>query len=156
MEMVKMMIPMTMMMKVKIMMAVLMMMVTNTEIHLVISIAHQGLNVVHHLVKVLLLNIGYDNYDDYYPNNDHVNDDNDNDGHLLKVLFCIGLLKITILIVDGLCEPEDNGLLLEMEQKDDETQILLNGPTTKEVTRVLRKQLGIYVVQLLNKNEYRH
>ena len=152
MEMVKMMILMTMMM------AVLMMMVTNTEIHLVISIAHQGLNVVHHLVKVLLLNIGYDNYDDYYPNNDHVNDDNDNDGHLLKVLFCIGLLKITVLIVDGLCEPEDNGLLLEneMEQKDDETQILLIGPTTKEVTRVLRKKLGIYVVQLLNKNEYRH
>ena len=138
---------MTMMMKVK------MMMVTNTEIHLVISIAHQGLNVVHHLVKVLLLNIGYD---DYYPNNDHVNDDNDDDGHLLKVLFCIDLLKITILIVDGLCEPEDNGLLLEMEQKDDETQILLNGPTTKEVTRVLRKKLGIYVVQLLNKNEFRH
>ena len=140
---------------VKMMMAVLMMMVANTEIHLVISIAHQGLNVVHHLVKVLLLNIGYDNYDDYYPNNDHVNDDNDNDGHLLKVLFCIDLLKITVLIVDGLCEPGNNGLFLETEQKDDVKQILLNGTTTKEITRVLRKKLGIYVVQPLDlfKNE---
>ena len=95
----------------------------NILIHLVINIANHCLDVLHHLVEVLLLQIdncenkddvddgdhddGDDDYDDDEDDDDDGDGDDDDDDDLVEILVRLNLLTITVFIVDRLCKPED-------------------------------------------------
>ena len=80
----------------------------DNDIHLVINIAHHCLDVLHHLVKVLLLQIDNCENKDDVDDGDHDDGDDDyDDDDLVEILVRLNLLTITVFIVDRLCKPED-------------------------------------------------